>query len=217
MQKHIFVQPEDGGGLMRYCHDQVPQYVHKEPGPTVEPSDWKEGGRAKSSTGSLPLKCHCGGFKASVKRPSACEDQTAHIFQYIEDDKWRWSLDFCTSCRTTTGEPLSCFIFLSPQAILLEDGTTPLTTKALAHYQSSPGVFRSFCPVCGAKAFYQNTNKQVVDRVVEPLLGLVDIPLKEVLECWVKRVEDVSETLEEAAHQDLAHSVVDGWKRSAFA
>ncbi|RVU36012.1 GFA family protein [Hwanghaeella grinnelliae] len=49
----------------------------------------------------------------------------------------------CRSCRKQTGAPLAAF------AVFRTDQVTWISGER-ARYESSPGVFRSFCPVCGS-------------------------------------------------------------------
>jgi len=55
---------------------------------------------------------------------------------------------YCADCRRATGSPLTAFLgCLSAQLTW---------TGAITHYESSPGVQRGFCPVCGTRLYFRS-------------------------------------------------------------
>lgn len=211
LQKHIFVQPADGGGVLRYCNDGVPRFEQWNENLHVDPSKWTSPvGHSSQDLELLPLRCHCGEFTASLKRPSAFADQSAPIFKDCKDNKWPWSIDFCTSCRTTSGAPFGSFISASPSALVIKGNA-----EALTRYESSSNVWRSFCPTCGASVLYED--RQPGSRETVALwFGVVDLPLRAALESWLVREDGLPEFLEDAAHSDIANALADGWMSSDF-
>ena len=58
----------------------------------------------------------------------------------------------CASCRRATSSPFTSFFAVNHDR-LHWSGETP------ARYQSSPGIFRSFCPHCGSPLAYQSNER----------------------------------------------------------
>lgn len=218
------MQPEDAGGLLRYTsYDGVPQFAQDSSGSTaLNPSTWSDSAHkaAGSAQAKLPLKCHCGAFYGELIRPSACKDWSGVIFNTVKDDTWRWVLCMCTSCRTTSGQPLSPLIFIPPEAFIHPSGAIPSTTPGLTRYESTPGqVARSFCSTCGANVFYERAERESVGGFLDVFLGVVDAPLGEVLEGWLMRRpvgngEDGNE--KDAVHLDVKEVEERGWRESVF-
>jgi len=60
------------------------------------------------------------------------------------------SLCHCESCRRATSSPVTAFFGMA-------DGDWCWTGQAPATYDSSPGVWRDFCPTCGSQITYRST------------------------------------------------------------
>jgi hypothetical protein len=56
----------------------------------------------------------------------------------------------CESCRRATSSPITAFFGMA-------DGHWRWTGAAPATFASSPGVWRDFCPTCGAQMSYRST------------------------------------------------------------
>lgn len=54
----------------------------------------------------------------------------------------------CQSCRRQTGAPFTSFVGVKRDDVTFED-------EAPRRHQSSPGVWRSFCPHCGSPIAYE--------------------------------------------------------------
>lgn len=54
----------------------------------------------------------------------------------------------CTDCQRATSAPLTAFLGMQPDRLQW--------TGEIAHYESSPGTFRGFCPVCGTRLYFQS-------------------------------------------------------------
>ncbi len=76
-------------------------------------------------------KCLCGAVRFSV------EGQPSHS-----------TLCWCDRCREAAGAtPVGWALF--PNSAVTIEGQT-------AHYESSPGTYREFCPTCGTGLFYRS-------------------------------------------------------------
>ena len=69
----------------------------------------------------------------------------------------RWSHDgpvtrrlacHCTDCQRATSAPFTAFIGLEPAGLTWQGAPN--------HYESSPGTFRGFCPVCGTRLYFRS-------------------------------------------------------------
>lgn len=66
----------------------------------------------------------------------------------FDPDAVKWTCNcYCESCRRATGAPVSTFISV-------RDTGWRWLGEMPAVYESSPGVRRSFCPVCGTSLTY---------------------------------------------------------------
>ena len=54
----------------------------------------------------------------------------------------------CDSCRRASAAPFTSFFGVPRDSVIW--------TRMPAHYTSSPGVRRGYCPDCGSQLFYQN-------------------------------------------------------------
>jgi hypothetical protein len=72
----------------------------------------------------------------------------AVTFAYDGPERWR-GFCHCESCRRQTSAPLAAFVGVPRQAARIEG-------EALATFESSPGVRRSFCRRCGSPIAYES-------------------------------------------------------------
>jgi hypothetical protein len=75
----------------------------------------------------------------------------------------------CESCRRHTSSPVAAFAGVKVGQFRYLEGTP-------ASYQSSPGVWRYFCPACGSPMAYTNDDKWPGE--VHLYLGTLDHPEK---------------------------------------
>ena len=68
-------------------------------------------------------------------------------FAFKGEENWS-GYCHCDSCRRATASPITAFIGL-PNGRWRWTGALPAT------FASSPGVTRSFCPICGSQVSYQ--------------------------------------------------------------
>lgn len=124
----------------------------------------------------LNASCHCGGVQYRITQPNEdswrCSSpwpdlikpsQSGHSTN-DEDIKW-WLTDngtkylagtcACRSCRLATGVPIQTWAFVPRANIQKLDGSAwDFKGGSLQRYDSAPGVYREFCGVCGATAFW---------------------------------------------------------------
>ncbi len=68
---------------------------------------------------------------------------------YEAQGKTRWIAHcHCNSCRRSTGAPITTYV-------CVESSSFRWSGEAPARFNSSPGVFRAFCPTCGTPLAYE--------------------------------------------------------------
>ncbi|CCC08696.1 hypothetical protein SMACR_06832 [Sordaria macrospora] len=83
----------------------------------------------------------------------------------------------CKSCRLASGFEIQCWAFVprcNIQFASVVEGTLDfdaLPPGLLKRYESSPGVWREFCPTCGATVFY---HAEKAKDVIDVSVGLFD-------------------------------------------
>jgi hypothetical protein len=190
LAQHAFVKPEDGVGVVHALDDGVPRFV--DDGDTSVPADLlaftpapNNGIPVPPSDPStlLPLRCHCGTFRAALRRPSMLQ-MPSDMLRDSWNDHWAWSLCACNDCRRSSGFPLSSFIFVSAAAVVSSDGEAvdPFKLPGLVDHVSSPNTRRTFCGTCGASIFYQYSRAESAShpaKAAETLdvhFGVLDCP-----------------------------------------
>jgi hypothetical protein len=190
LAQHAFVKPEDGVGVAHAIDDGAPRFV--DDGDTPVPADLltptpapNNGIPAPPSDPSalLPLRCHCGTFRAALRRPSMLQ-MPSDMLRDSWNDHWAWSLCACNDCRRSSGFPLSSFIFVSAAAVVSSDGEAadPFKLPGLVDHVSSPNTRRAFCGTCGASVFYQYSRAESASHPAEAAdtldvhFGVLDCP-----------------------------------------
>lgn len=129
----------------------------------------------------------------------------------------------CRSCRLASGFEIQTWAFVPRSNIFIystsphtndaspranDDQTTPqqldfetIPPSLLTRYQSSPDVFREFCPRCGASVFWHNAGRPELIDVSAGLLEAADGGARAEgwLDWWTGRVSFA----EEAGHMDV--------------
>ncbi len=54
----------------------------------------------------------------------------------------------CDSCQRATSSPFTAFVGIDPKRLTL--------SGEVNDYQSSPGTYRGFCPVCGTRLYFRS-------------------------------------------------------------
>lgn len=186
----------------------------------------------------LKAYCQCGGVKFHITRPNEASKKVRSPFPDLmvpynssssaanpQNVPW-WLRDnvakylagtcACPSCRLASGCEIQPWAFVPKCNIFLEDGT-PLDFKkphfsmgTLKSYQSSEGVTREFCGVCGATVFWHCEERpELIDVSVGVLDQAEGARAEGWLDWWTERV-----SFEELAlSKDLVASLGEGLKR----
>lgn len=214
--EHIFVQPEDGGGLARYFDDGLPKWTEDVNSTPASEAQWSS---TDSAPAKVPLRCACGDFRAELVRPSELLDAQpveGHPLERawkrcVSNDKWRYSVCPCESCRLTTGFPFSTFFFILKSAIQSVPGSKGVA--GLTTYASSDDVTRYFCGRCGASVLYEVKDESEIG-LHDLFAGVVDGPLAPVLKEWVWRSKLSKLHVDDADDHELTETLRKGWDSS---
>jgi hypothetical protein len=174
LKQHQFVKTEDGIGVSHTIDDGVPRFLDDAETPTpaealalASSSGSVDPGLPTDALPLLPLRCHCGSFRAAIRRPSAFTVPEGSA-RCTWNDRWMWGFCVCNDCRRSAGFPVSAYAFVSTGAVVPAPKTTypnvsfpstsstdPFALPGLVTYLSSHNVRRAFCGTCGASVFYQ--------------------------------------------------------------
>jgi hypothetical protein len=163
--------------------------------------------------GQLQASCHCGGVKYCISRPVEASGQisspwpdlivsseTAHAENKGDVKWWLRSTDSgtkylagtcaCRSCRLASGVPIQTWAFVPLINIENPDGSQfDFKTGTLKQYTSYEGVYREFCKVCGATAFWHcEARPHLIDVSVGLLRAQEGARATQWLEWWTDRV-----------------------------
>ncbi len=180
----------------------------------------------------LKAQCLCGGVKFYVTRPNEASKNVespfpdlmfpfhSHSSDNPKNETW-WLRDndtkylagtcACTSCRLSSGNEIQPWAFIPKSNVLQEDGT-PLDFNmgTLKKYDSSKGVMREFCGVCGATIFWHCDFRP---ELIDVSIGVFDpeegARVEGWLDWWTERV-----SFEElAVSKSLIASLEDGLRK----
>ncbi|KXJ86946.1 hypothetical protein Micbo1qcDRAFT_198098 [Microdochium bolleyi] len=185
------LQEEEEDVLRASCHCGAFQCLMTRPmpdspEPNAERGKWWLGSPLPSSTSP---GCRGGEAGAGAEEKDQGQLPAGQTLPQQQRQRYAGWLDACTSCRLVTGfEVVSWahipavnyrqYYFSSSSSSSASFTTTPLdpsTHPALAHYTSSPGVWRDFCATCGAAVFYRRDDR--VPQVWDICAGLL-LPTK---------------------------------------
>jgi hypothetical protein len=179
----------------------------------------------------LDAQCHCGGVKFYITRPNATSKTARSPFPDLMvpfhsaspanpenitwwlragDTKYMAGTCTCTSCRVASGFEIQPWAFIPKCNIFQEDGRQmDYDMGTLKSYESSEGVSREFCSVCGATVFWHCEERP---SLVDVSVGLLDpaegARVESWLEWWTGRV-----SFEElAVSRSLVRSLEEGLK-----
>ncbi|KAH7397207.1 Mss4-like protein, partial [Pyrenochaeta sp. MPI-SDFR-AT-0127] len=129
----------------------------------------------------LKARCHCNGISFSISRPRGAETWSGMDPTLLPRDRKKYFAvhDACTTCRFTSSSRIVSWFFPSrtsitiappwPEHIPYPDDGLFGTAKL---YESSDGVRRTFCGVCGATVSYWCRERaEMVDFAVGLLEG----------------------------------------------
>lgn len=179
----------------------------------------------------LSAQCHCGGVKFYITRPNATSKTARSPFPDLmvpyhsgssanpenktwwlraNDSKYLAGTCTCTSCRLASGFEIQPWAFIPKCNIFQSDGQQmDYDMGTLQRYESSAGVSREFCSVCGATVFWHCEERP---ELVDVSVGLLDpaqgARVESWLEWWTGRV-----SFEEfAVSRSLVRSLEEGLK-----
>ena len=116
----------------------------------------------------------------------------------------------CNSCRLASGFPIQAWAFVPRTNILKVDGS-PLSydIPTMRRYESSPGVYREFCRVCGATVFWHCAERP---GVVDVSVGLLQAKTGVRAKGWLQWATSRVSFSEEAPDQGLVRALQEGLK-----
>lgn len=148
----------------------------------------------------LDVRCHCGAVSVRLL-PARGWGPGVDVHPLTippEDHRDKYSANFCGCrwCRLALGAAsLHAWMFVErdrvitagdERAVIFGEHETGSEhgglLEGLRHYNSSPGVVRSFCGMCGATAFYRSTE---MPHVVNVAVGLLRAPEGGLATAWV--------------------------------
>lgn len=147
----------------------------------------------------LEARCHCGGVDLRIKRADYASEPEGVKTLMSSSDPHKYLARFCAcrSCRLSMGFSISPWTYVAISSVINPHTSQPVLfgTEAeqehankglnLKHYESSDGVWRSFCGGCGASVFYY-TNDQSRSDVVDVAVGLLRARSGSLARDWVR-------------------------------
>lgn len=177
----------------------------------------------------LHARCHCGGVQYYVTPPNEMSTNLSspwpdllvpsHSGHSENQDDVKWWMRAggtkflagtcaCRSCRLASGFPIQAWAFI-PKANIMISASKPLdfSMGTLRQYESSPGVFREFCSVCGASAFW---HCEARPHLIDVSLGLLKSPCGARAEDWLDWETRRVSFREDALDQELVMALEAG-------
>lgn len=214
MNKHIFVADTRDGGLSEWVHAPIWNETQEETNhlggaPKPEQSDTLRDSSRTSDR--LHGYCDCRGVQFTVSRPNEIPrinnvpwpdlimPYHSKSSENTGDEKWWLRANgtkylagtcACNSCRLGSGYDVQTWAFIPKANINLLNGEgLNYATGTLKQYESSSGVYREFCKICGATVFWHSDNRP---DIVDVSVGLLDSErgarAEDWLEWWTERV-----------------------------
>lgn len=173
----------------------------------------------KDMSGQLRASCHCGGVQYCISRPSLMSQRCSSPWPDLivpsqsghsdnrDDVKW-WlrakgtkylaGTCACRSCRLASGVPVQAWAFVPKANLHFSDGSQfHFASGTLEQYSSSEGVYREFCGVCGATAFWHcETRPDLIDVSVGLLRAPEGARALSWLDWWTDRVSFKEDALD---------------------
>jgi len=166
---HQWVGDTLDGGVVQIMKDDLPRYSQgPDSGMIVAPEASIVTSLVKRD--SLHAKCHCGGFQATIFRPSAAqiENEEARVKCLAgSGDRWRAGQCLDKACRTTSGFSLMSWCWFPKSHVKISHSST------LVSYISSEGRVRQFCGGCGATV---SIAREEWPWRYQIAMGLIEVP-----------------------------------------
>lgn len=187
--------------------------------------------KAISKDDKLTAQCHCGGVKFYITRPNEESKKVEFPFPDLmvpyhshsadnaegatwclreNDTKYLAGTCSCTTCRLASGAELQGWAFVPKCNVFQEDGKLlDYKMGTLKRYESSKGVEREFCGICGATVFWHDDQRP---GLIDVSVGVLDPKEGARAENWLWWWTDRVSFAELAVSKDLVGSMVDGLK-----
>ena len=189
------------------------------------------GHRSMDANQRLHAACHCRSVIFEVTRPSAKSEQLSSPWpdllvpyhssssENTQDVKWWLRAEnskylagtcACRSCRLASGFPIQAWGFIPKVNIRQPNGLDiDFKSSSLGSFESSPGVYRHFCKVCGATAFWRCEERP---DLIDVSVGLLQAPEGSRASTWLEWHTDRVSFCEEALDMKLIHALGVGLK-----
>jgi len=169
IERHQWVGDTADGGILQIMKDDLPRYYQ---GPNSGIFTPVESSFTTSviKTESLHAKCHCGGFQATIVRPSAAQIENEEARDQClasSGDRWRAGQCLDRACRTSSGLSLTSWCWFPKSHVKMTHSST------LVSYRSSQRKIRQFCRGCGATV---SITKEDWPWRCQIAMGLIEIP-----------------------------------------
>ena len=231
LEHQLFVADTRDGGLMHWLSDGTlwEGWNFKSREITKESAFRQTNPESKPqrSSDKLHCRCHCGGVEFDIMAPSkessnmslVLPDLLEEPLEKNESDAWWLRSDgtkyladncACNACRLGSGYDIQSWAFVTKANIQQTDGS-PLdfAMGTLKQYNSSEGVWREFCGVCGAVVFYHNDERP---GLIDVSVGLMEAESGARAEEWLEWPRDEVSYAEYAQNKSLIESLTTGLK-----
>ncbi|OJJ03158.1 hypothetical protein ASPVEDRAFT_194589 [Aspergillus versicolor CBS 583.65] len=177
IQSHAFTHSTRDGGISSLL-------------PMVNGRDieiWNPDPESKESlpteSNELLAECHCGGVSFTISRPRKEYINSPSSKKWIDPSdtsKWLALVDVCSDCRLVTGSNVIMWMFV-PTDHITPRPPADLLFGSLKAYESSEGVWRTFCGTCGTTVFYSHKTRP---GIVDVATGILHAPEGVMLNNW---------------------------------
>jgi hypothetical protein len=166
---HQWVRDTVDGGILQIMKDDLPRYSQgPDSGVFIAPETSPVTSVIKEE--SLSANCHCGGFQATIFRPSSAQIENEEARNRClagSGDQWRAANCLDRSCRTTSGLPFTSWCRFPKSHVKITH------SSSLVSYKSSEGMVRQFCGVCGATVSIAREDQPWRCQIA---MGLIEVP-----------------------------------------
>lgn len=214
MNEHIFVADTIDGGLsewIRAPNTNETQHERNHLGGAISSKISESLQGSSRMIDHLRGYCHCRGVQFTISRPDEIPSISnvpwpdlimpyhSKSSENTDDEKWWLRANgtkylagtcACNSCRLGSGYDIQTWAFIPKANINLLDGEgLNYAMGTLRQYESSDGIYREFCKICGATVFWHSGNRP---DIVDVSVGLLDSArgarAEDWLEWWTDRV-----------------------------
>ncbi|OQO01362.1 hypothetical protein B0A48_12917 [Cryoendolithus antarcticus] len=200
LRGHEFINDTLDGGISDFIPTigsrQLDRYSTRPEKSEQLPLNWRDPKLAdlKPNKDKVHAQCKCGGVEFWIAHPSARSTHAASNWPdllrpnapdnpnnecwWLQDNNTKFLAGTCScnTCRLASGQEIVQWAFVPTVDITLDAaGKVKFERQfgTLKQFESSKGIFRSFCGVCGASAFYWADDRPFLMDVA---IGLLDSP-----------------------------------------